>query len=168
MSDAVEVRPATAADAPVLARHRAAMFRDMGSLHEDHFAALAAAAERDLTAWLASGEYVGFVASPRGRPDDIVAGAGIQIRKLLPRPLPSGAGVLIGPEAIVLNVFTERAWRRRGVAERLMQYLIDWARSHGMARLVLHASPEGRRLYEKLGFEQTNEMRYTGELAGTA
>ena len=66
-----------------------------------------------------------------------------------------------------MNVFTERAWRRRGIAEQLMQHVIDWSRSHGIARLVLHASPDGRSLYERLGFEPTNEMRYTGELPGT-
>ena len=47
-----------------------------------------------------------------------------------------------------------------------MQHVIDWARGHGIARLVLHASSEGRQLYERLGFEATNEMRYTGELPG--
>lgn len=105
------------------------------------------------------------MASPSSRPDEIVAGAGIQIRKLLPRPLPNRGGIRLGPEAIVLNVFTERPWRR-GIAELLMRRVIDWARSNGMARLVLHASSDGRPLYERLGFEQTNEMRFTGELPG--
>jgi GNAT superfamily N-acetyltransferase len=168
MSHAIDVRLAIAADAPVLARHRAEMFRDMGELQDDHYATLAAATERDLAAWLESGDYVSFVASPSEHPGEIVAGAGIQIRKLLPRPLPGGAGIRLGPEAIVVNVFTERAWRRRGIADQLMQHLIDWCRSHGIARLVLHASPDGRPLYERLGFEPTNEMCYTGELPGTA
>lgn len=166
MSDTIDVRLVTTADAAVLARHRAEMFRDMGDLADDHYGALLAAAEREIEAGLASGDYVGFVASPHGRPGEIVAGAGIQIRKLLPRPLEGNAGIRTGPEAIVLNVFTERAWRRRGIAERLMQHVIDWARTHGMARLVLHASPDGRPLYERLGFVPTNEMRYTGELPG--
>ena len=48
MSDAIAVRLATAADTPVLARHRAEMFRDMGELHDDHYGALMAATERDL------------------------------------------------------------------------------------------------------------------------
>lgn len=168
MDDVCEVRQATVTDAPVLARHRAEMFRDMGDLADAHYGTLSAAAERDIAAWLASGDYVGFIASPAGRPDEIVAGAGIQIRKLLPRPLPNNAGIRLGPEAIVLNVFTEQAWRRRGIGELLMRRIIDWARAHGVARLVLHASPEGRALYERLGFVATNEMRYTGELPGTS
>ena len=164
MSDPIDVRLATAADAPVLARHRAEMFRDMGDLPDDQYETLATAAERDLAAWLESGDYVSFVASPQGRPGEIVAGAGIQIRKLLPRPLPGGAGILLGPEAIVLNVFTEPGWRRRGVARRLMERVIEWSRTHKVARLVLHASPDGRSLYDQLGFAATNEMQYVGEL----
>ena len=166
MSDTIDVRLATVGDAPVLARHRAEMFRDMGDLADDHYGPLLAAAEREIAAWLASGDYVGFVASPHGRPGEIVAGAGVQIRKLLPRPLPDHAGFRLGPEAIVLNVFTERTWRRRGIAELLMHHVIDWARTHGVAHLVLHASPDGRALYERLGFVSTNEMRYTGALPG--
>jgi len=167
MTDEIAVRLATPADAPVLGRHRADMFRDMGQLDDDHYDRMRTAAERDIAAWLASGDYVGWVASPRDRPEEIVAGAGIQIRKLLPRPLPGGSGIRLGPEAIVLNVFTEPPWRRRGVAAELMRHVIAWARTHGIARLVLHASDDGRRLYERLAFEPTNEMRYTGELPGT-
>lgn len=168
MGDTIDVRLATAADVPLLARHRAEMFRDMGDLPDDgHYSTLLASAEREMTAWLAGGDYVGFVASPQGRPGEIVAGAGIQIRKLLPRPLSGGGGIRLGPEAIVLNVFTERAWRRQGIAELLLRHVIEWAKGHGIARLVLHASPDGRPLYERLGFVPTNEMRFTGELPGS-
>lgn len=38
------------------------------------------------------------------------------------------------------------------------------AREARVSHLVLHASSEGRPLYEALGFVATNEMRYTGEL----
>ena len=64
-------------------------------------------------------------------------------------------------------MFTERAWRRRGLARRLMELAIEWARVKGVAKLVLHASPQGRPLYERLGFEPTNEMSYMGDLPGS-
>ncbi len=63
----------------------------------------------------------------------------------------------------MLNVFTEPAWRRRGLAELLMRHILDWARQERLDRLVLHASDDGRPLYERLGFAATNEMRYRGE-----
>jgi hypothetical protein len=45
-----------------------------------------------------------------------------------------------------------------------MEQVIDGARAAGVSHLVLHASAEGRPLYETLGFKPTNEMRYGGEL----
>src|SRR5205085_2575818 len=94
-----------------------------------------------------------------GRSREIVAGAGVQLRELLPRPAPGGAGLVRGPQGLILNVFTERAWRRRGVAAALMRELLRWCRANGIESLVLHASADGRPLYEKLGFTPTNEMR---------
>jgi len=41
----------------------------------------------------------------------------------------------------------------------LMNKIIDWSRSKRIDRLVLHASADGQRLYEQLGFVTTNEMR---------
>ena len=55
----------------------------------------------------------------------------------------------------MLNVYTEPAHRRNGVARATM----DWSREQRLARLVLHASKQGRPLYEVLGFEDSNEMR---------
>jgi ribosomal protein S18 acetylase RimI-like enzyme len=61
--------------------------------------------------------------------------------------------------ANILNVYTRRDSRRQGHARRLMQAAIDWCRARGIDTIVLHASPDGRALYESLGFAATNEMR---------
>lgn len=60
-----------------------------------------------------------------------------------------------GRQGIVLNVFTEQAWRRRGLATLLLEHVIAWAGPAGLDTLVLHASADGRRLYERLGFLAT-------------
>lgn len=65
----------------------------------------------------------------------------------------------LGPEAIVLNVYVQPAWRRRGIAETLMREVLQSLAARGVRRVVLHASDEGRRLYERLGFVPTNEMQ---------
>ena len=77
----------------------------------------------------------------------------------LPRPLAATNELELGPEAIVLNVYVEPAWRRRGVAEAMMRALLNAPAVRSIRRIVLHASPDGRRLYERLGFVPTNEMR---------
>jgi len=59
----------------------------------------------------------------------------------------------------ILNVYTAVEFRRRGLAGELVKEAIHWCRSHGVDVVVLHASPDARRLYESMGFLGTNEMR---------
>lgn len=165
MIDDFTLRLATPADARLLAEHRVAMFRDIGSINASQEAALLEASRAYFVSALPAGEYVGWVVHPTGQPETAVAGAGVQIRPLLPRHDNTGQGLLLGREGLVVNVYVERPWRRRGLARRLMNEVLRWAASAGIARLVLHASAEGRTLYETMGFVPTNEMRYTGSLA---
>jgi GNAT superfamily N-acetyltransferase len=164
--DRFQVRLATPEDAAVIAWHRARMFQDMGELPDAVFESLRARAESVLSEALKRGEYLGWLVSPASAPATIVAGAGVQLRQVLPHPRPGPDGeiaVAEGRHAIVLNVFTEPAWRRQGVAELLMRRILEWAAGERLDRLVLHASAEGRGLYQRLGFVATNEMRFAGE-----
>lgn len=136
------------------------MFRDMGSAQPAIERELREAAATQIREAMLSGEYVAWVAHPAGEPQRVIAGAGVQLRRLFPRPDAAGTGVVHGREGIVLNVYVEREYRRQGIARRLMETIIDWAPRAGIRRLVLHASAEGRPLYESMGFEPTNEMRY--------
>jgi GNAT superfamily N-acetyltransferase len=60
---------------------------------------------------------------------------------------------------MIVNVYTEPAWRRHGLARGLMVAMLDWLRQEGYGTVSLHASDFGRPLYESLGFRSTNEMR---------
>ena len=163
MSDSFTVRTATVADAPILARHRAEMFRDMGVLPEHLLDVLVDASRRYFEEAIPSGEYVGWLAARAAPASEIIAGAGLQLRRVLPHPDPGGRAIALGPQGVVLNVYTEPAWRRRGLAALLMRHVLDWAGAHGITSLVLHASRDARGLYEKLGFVPTNEMRFAGQ-----
>jgi len=157
------VRRATLADAAAIARHRARMFHDMNEIsdeaYDDFLAASQAWTERGLT----SGEYIGWLAVPKDQPGLIVAGAGVQLRQVPPhpcRPAREGKKFAKGRHAIVLNVFTEPDWRKRGAANLLMEEILRWARAEKLDRLVLHASDAARALYDRMGFIATNEMRF--------
>jgi ribosomal protein S18 acetylase RimI-like enzyme len=152
------VREAIAADIPLVARHRAAMFRDMGTLPPDQQAPLEQATAQYLRDAIPSGEYLAWVAEDSSVPPVAIGGAGVQLRRILPRPSIGVDALELGPEAIVLNVYVEPAWRRGGVAEALMRALLETLAARGIQRIVLHASDDGRRLYERLGFIPTNEM----------
>jgi GNAT superfamily N-acetyltransferase len=62
---------------------------------------------------------------------------------------------------VVQNVYTDPAWRKRGVARALMAVVMQWASERSLDRLVLHASEEGRPLYVSLGFGPTREMSWS-------
>ena len=162
MPETFAVRSATRNDVALIARHRAEMFADMGQLPADLYESLVARSIEYLAEAVPAGAYVGWLASPSQDPLNVVAGAGVQLRRTPPHPFTrhGAPGIAAGRQAIVLNVFTEKAWRRQGVAGLLMTHVIAWARASGVDTLVLHASAEGRALYERLGFVATSEMRY--------
>ena len=159
------VRQAVANDIQLLAHHRAKMFRDMGQLSPQQEETLARATASYLRDALPRGEYLAWVAEDKGTPPTPIGGAGVQLRPILPRPRPGSDDLEVGPEAIVLNVYVEPGWRRRGVGDTLVRAVLNALAERDIRRVVLHASADGRRLYERLGFESTNEMRL---VAGSA
>lgn len=166
MSASFLVRRATLSDVQTLARHRAEMFRDIHGIDDAQYDAMADASRQYFESALPNGEYRAWLVEPESSRGAVVAGAGLQLRSALPS-VRHGDGptrVATGPQGMILNVFTERAWRRRGLAKLVMEHVIAGAREAGVSNLVLHASKEGRPLYKTLGFVATNEMRYEGEL----
>ena len=153
------IRPATSADAAVIAQHRVGMFRYMGEIFTEALATqLLAESKTALTSWLHDGSYVGWLAVDDG--GAVIAGAGVHIKPQLPRISHNGARVVTTPLPLAVNVYTEPAWRSRGVARALMNVLMEWAAGQGADHVVLHSSDAGRPLYLSLGFEATNEMRW--------
>ena len=163
MSDTFNVRFATAADLELISRHRARMFADMSELPPDVFDSFRAQSLEALQRMFADGKYVGWLASPKNESNKIVAGAGVQLREVPPHPQPDAKGkidIVGGRQAVIQNVYTEPEWRRRGLAALLIKRIIEWTHEQGIESLVLHASDEGREVYERLGFIATTEMRF--------
>jgi GNAT superfamily N-acetyltransferase len=160
-----QIRFATVADLEVISWHRARMFQDMGELPPDLFESFRDQSLETFQSMFERGEYVGWLASLENEPEQIVAGAGVQLREVPPHPQTNPNGkidIVSGGQAIIQNVYTEPDWRRRGLAALLIERIIDWTHAQGIESLVLHASDEGRALYERLGFIATTEMRFNG------
>ena len=159
MTAGYTIRRAVAGDVATIARHRVAMFRDMGQVPSEALAAaLLQASTAALGALLQDRSYVGWLALD-GR-NAVVAGAGAHVKPQLPRISLDGGRLVTEALPLVVNVYTEPAWRSRGIARALMRALMDWATAEGFDRLLLHASDAGRPLYASLGFVPTNEMRW--------
>ena len=161
MSERFTIRPATLEDVDAIAEHRARMFDEMDQLSPAGFETLRTKSRERLRDFITRGDYLGWLAIPAQARNIIAGGAGIQLREVLPHP--NRNKIAEGRHAIILNVFTEPAWRHQGVARLLVQRIIDWTRAERLDRLVLHSSEAGRALYERLGFVGTSEMRFAGD-----
>jgi len=152
MPQGISLRLASPKDAPTIAEHRRSMFRDMG--YQD-LAALDAMAKKFLPwveARLDSQDYLAWLAVTST--DVVVAGAGLWLMDWPAHLVGSSA-----KRGNILNVYTEPQFRRQGLARCLMEMALNWCKSNQVDLVILHASPEGRRLYESLGFQASNEMR---------
>jgi GNAT superfamily N-acetyltransferase len=142
------IRPATNADTATIARHRRAMFEDIGTpgdldLVEQAFADwLGTRLDRTYFHWLAEHE---------GRP---IGSAGVMLLDWPPSPRDPRGGL-----GFIYNVYVHAGHRRRGIAKALMLGVHDWARRRELGAVALHASDDGQPLYEALGYVATNEMR---------
>lgn len=151
-SDSLTIRSATLADAELIVKHRRAMFFDMGYCDSNQLDEISAAFLPWLRRKMEAGEYLHWFAVAAD--GSVAAGAGVWLMDW-----PANIVHTTPWRGNILNVYTEAAYRRRGLARQLMQVVLNWCRAEGVMVVSLHASAEGRLLYDSLGFQPTNEMR---------
>jgi GNAT superfamily N-acetyltransferase len=152
-SPPVQIRRANPeADIGTIMEHRLRMFAEMGYGQRDAVRHIQRGTKRYLRHALRSDRYRAWLAVDES--GAAVAGAGLIVANWPGTPRDG-----TGRRAWILNVFVEPRWRRRGIARRLVQEIVSHCRSEGFASVSLHASADGRQLYESLGFCPTNEMR---------
>ena len=128
------------------------MFRDMGHRDMVKLAAMSAAFEPWLRRRMETGEYLAWMAVAAD--GAIAGGLGLWLMDWPPHLIGTGAR-----RGNILNVYVRPESRRQGIARALMDAALEWVRANRVDCVILHASAEGRSLYEQLGFEPTNEMR---------
>jgi GNAT superfamily N-acetyltransferase len=101
---------------------------------------------------LKTGALVGWVAETRE--GHVVAGGTLWLRPTVPRP---GIKQMVQP--YLLSMYTEPKWRGRGLATRVVDEAIGWARKKGYKQILLHASQMGKGVYIHRGFRRTWEMK---------
>lgn len=127
----------------MLARFRAAMFSEMGAPLEDGW-------EHCWTAYfetaVADCRYWALIAEADGV---AVAWAGLMLFPIVPVPSdPSGL------RAHVQGVYTLPQHRGRGLGEALTREVLNEAKRRGLGSANLNAAVMGRRMYQRLGFEE--------------
>ena len=147
----IAIREITPLDIPEIVRHRRAMYESMGYTNAETLAAMVATAAEFLPSAIERGSFRGWLAVTHGRTAGGVA--------VLISPWPSHPYDLECRRATILNMYVYPEFRRKGIARRLMESTLDWCRQQHFAAVYLHASDQGRPLYEALGFEPTTEMQ---------
>ncbi|HKT47481.1 MAG TPA: GNAT family N-acetyltransferase [Candidatus Acidoferrales bacterium] len=147
----ITIRPATAADIPEIIRQRRRMYEDMHYTNNSALDTMSHLTTDYLHTAIPDGTFHAWLACDADHP---VAGGAVLITRW-----PAHAYDLECRRATILNVYTDPDYRRRGIARQLMQTMIAWCKQEGFGRVTLHASDDGRHLYQSLGFEPSNEMR---------
>ena len=151
MTDDILIREATQDDIPEIVRQRRAMYEDMDYKDSDQLASMTTTSAAYLATALPAGHFREWLAL---KGQAIVGGGAVIIS---PWPSHPYDGQCV--RATILNVYVYPQHRKKGIGRQLMQTMIEWCRQQDFINVSLHASPDGRHLYEALGFEPTNEMR---------
>jgi GNAT superfamily N-acetyltransferase len=152
MSKPFRFRFATPDDAELITNHRRWMFEDIGGHDPVKLDAMDAAFLIWVRKQLATGEYIGWFAL--NEIDEPVAGAGLWMRNFLPGPEEATHIV----QGHVVNVYTNPDYRRKQLARKLMEQIIEWCHNRNIRTITLHASRFGRDLYLELGFKTDNTL----------
>jgi GNAT superfamily N-acetyltransferase len=147
----IRIRTAGVEDLKHILHHRRAMFEEMGFRESSVLDRVEEFSREYFTEALQTGTYKGWLAEESN--GEVVGGGGIVVAAW-----PGYPGENHAERVWILNMYTEPGARRRGVAKRLLEVMIEWCRKKGFSTVSLHASSAGRSLYETVGFQQTNEM----------
>lgn len=97
---------------------------------------------------LANGTHVAILVMEG---DSFVGAGGVSYYKVMPTyHNPSGE------KAYIMNMYTNPAYRRQGIAFMTLDMLVQDAKKRGITQISLEATDMGRPLYEKYGFVPMN------------
>ncbi len=84
--------------------------------------------------------------------DKFIGAGGVSYYKVMPTyHNPSGE------KAYIMNMYTAPEYRRKGIAFKTLDLLIQDAKKRGITAISLEATDMGRSLYEKYGFVKMND-----------
>jgi GNAT superfamily N-acetyltransferase len=152
MDPSLRIRRGTADDIPIIVHHRLGMMAEMGiGTPAAHFVYGREFADF-VSRTMESGHYHQWLAETDI--GQIVSGGAVYIVLW-----PGNPADRLQKRAFIINVYTEPAYRKRGIARSLVETMAAWCRGQGFHSVRLHASDMGRPLYEAIGFQPTHEMR---------
>ena len=131
----------------LLLQYRRAMAEEMDGADEVAVNRMLGALEPYLRSAIPEGRWHSWIAEPGGC-------GSVEIVQWVPSRLDPTPR-----RAWIHSVYVDPPFRQRGIGRQLTQTIIAWCRAQGFEWVYLHASEQGRPLYESLGFIPSSEMR---------
>jgi predicted GNAT family acetyltransferase len=148
------LRKATLDDIPALIRLRIDFLTDGRSLSHDEESEIKSQLEKYFAKHIPAKTFVGIFAETDGQ---IVSAAYLAVAEK-----PANTSFLTGITGTILNVYTYPDYRKKGIATKVIAKIIEEARHIGISHIDLKATPEGKHLYEKMGFSQSSTFTAMG------
>lgn len=139
------LRKAITADLEALVRLRLEFLRETRKVEDQAiFSAVEEECRRYFLEKIADETYHSWIVEAEG--EIVSCGGFIFIEK------PPSPRHLSGKEALILNMYTVPAWRKHGLATRILQDMLAYIKTTTAHRVWLYATQDGQPVYEKLGF----------------
>lgn len=152
----IRYRKAIIADIPTLVKLRVDFLKEV-SHRDDYDTAIEKSLAQYFSRHIPAGDYINWLAIDG---NDIIGTGGIYFFHIPPNFLN-----ISGNRAYILNVYTVKAYRRRGVSKIIFERLMREAYERSISQISLHATSDGKTLYEQFGFKTTdNEMVWGNHL----
>ncbi|HIX66881.1 MAG TPA: GNAT family N-acetyltransferase [Candidatus Anaerostipes excrementavium] len=140
-----EIRKAAAEDLDLLLKWRMEVLREVFSIPKDQsIEDLEKENRQYYQKTLQTGEHIACFAFID---EQIVGCGGVCFYQEMPSPdNPTGTC------AYFMNIYTRPLYRKRGVGEAIITWLMEQAMQRGASKLYLETSEAGEKLYQKMGF----------------
>ncbi len=152
---AMNLREAFIRDISALAKHHRSMFEEIWAQKGEPINAVKArdiekAYAQKLESEMDGGICKAWVVESKGV---IVSSGAITFVSFVPTPYDLSSKI-----AYLHSIFTEKSYRNKKCAQRIVHTAIKYCSDQGVNRMILTASNAGKPIYEKIGFHSTPDM----------
>lgn len=145
-------------DIAVMVDNRLAYLKELqGEMSDQYMSRLKSELSGFFTMSIAKGVLYAVMAV---RKDENYSEKPVAFGAMIIKEIPGDANALSYREADVLNMYTVPLFRGEGLASKILEKLIEYAKNTGVSKIALHTSKAGKKLYIVHGFKQPTEYPY--------
>jgi len=145
----MKFRKAVADDIPALAALRVEFLTEANGTPFSEESLLRSSITDYLTRHFSDGSFAAWVALAN---EEICGTSGLAFYEL-----PPSHSNPTGKIGYIMNMYTKKEYRHKGIASVLFEKMLDEGKCAGVGKFILNATHDGKGLYEKYGFTPTGD-----------